>query len=556
MQSTDSQLTITFRAIVAVMASPSLRRLQLAYLGFNAVESGTWVAILLYAYHATGPASVGLVALAQLLPAGLFAPLAATLGDHHPRERALLGGYVLLALMLAATAAAMLLEWPPLAAYAPAVCASTVLTLIRPAQYALLPSLATTPEQLTAANAVSSMVQAGGLLLGPLAAAAILAVYPPGWVIIALAGATVAAALLVAPLAQLRRRPAADADADTGRIRIRWHHAAEGFRILGADADARLIIAVLSSRSLMIGAADVLFVLLALEFFGTGESGAAGLTAALGAGGLIGGAAAFLLVGYPRIAPVLVASAAACGITFAAILVPETATLAPVLVVVAGIGLAVMEVAGRTVLQRAVPNRLLARVFGVLEGLDMWALGAGSILASAVAALFGLQASVLVFAAVLPLSIAAAWPALRALDRRTLVPQRELALLRHLRLFEALPPAAMEGLAKSATTQRVPAGAAILREGEPGDRFYVLESGAVSAWKQGRQLRRLTARGDSFGEIALLHDIPRTATIVADQPTVLLVIARADFLGAVTGNASAALEAARVAEARLADEEA
>ncbi len=547
------RLNTTLRVVREVLGNPALRRVELAFFGFNVAESGAWIAILLYAYLATGAASVGLVALAQLVPAGLCAPLAATLGDRYPRERVLLGGYLLVSLMLGLTALAMLRGWPAIAVYLPAIGAAMSLTLIRPAQGALLPSLARSPAELTAANAVSSIAEAGGLLAGPLVAAAILAFWSPGTVLAALTLVTATSTLLVLGVRHAvppgTRRP-------TPHAPLRGSHLAivmEGFHALARDRDARLLVAVLSSRMLMIGITDVLFVLLAFDLFKTGEAGAAILSAALGAGGLMGGAAAFLLVGHPRIAPVLAACAAACGAAFAVIGAPVSSLAAPALVVVAGTGLTVMDVAGRTILQRAIDDKVLARVFGILEGLAMWALALGSILVTAVVAIAGLQGSVLVFATVLPVLLALAWPALKELDRRAVVPVRELDLLGRLRLFDALYPATMESLAQHAGWEAAPAGAQIIREGEPGDRFYVLESGAVTVSKEGRFLRRLTTPGDSFGEIALLRDIPRTATIVADEPTVLLVLDRSSFLSAVTGSPAAAEAADRVAAARIED---
>jgi MFS family permease len=553
MSGSADRLNATLRVVREVLGNPALRRVELAFFGFNVVESGAWIAILLYAYQATGAASVGLVALAQLVPAGLCAPLAATLGDRYPRERVLLGGYLLVSLTLGLTALAMLRGWPAIAVYLPAIGATMSLTLIRPAQAALLPSLARTPAELTAANAVSSIAEAGGLLAGPLVAAAILAFWSPGAVLASMIVVTATAAALVLGI---RRAAAAAAHHDAARAPQHGNLrevVLEGFRALARDRDARLLVAVLSSRMLMFGITDVLFVLLAFDLFKTGESGAAILSAALGAGGLIGGATAFLLIGHPSIAPVLAASAAACGVAFAVIGAPVSALAAPALVVVAGLGLTVMDVAGRTILQRAIDDEVLARVFGILEGLDMWSLALGSVLVTAVVALVGVQGSVLVFAVVLPALIALAWPALKELDRRAVVPVRELDLLGRLRLFEALYPAAMESLAQHASWEVAPAGAPIIREGEPGDRFYVLESGAVTVSKEGRFLRRLTTPGDSFGEIALLRDIPRTATVVADELTVLLVLDRSSFLTAVTGSPAAAEAVDRVAAARIED---
>ncbi|HEX5631811.1 MAG TPA: MFS transporter, partial [Gemmatimonadales bacterium] len=263
MHSVTGHFARTFRVVRQVVRHPVLRRVALAFLVFNAVESGAWIAVLLYAYEATGPASVGLVAVAQLLPAGMFAPLAATLGDRYRRVRVLFAGYLLLGLTLALTAAAMLKDAPPLLVYALAITASLALTLIRPSQGALLPSLARTPAELTAANAVSGIVEAGGLLVGPLLVAGILAVSSPGAVLAVLATLVVVAALLVmgvgASAVEIRQAMPAGAAGRSRRL------VSEGFRALARDRDARLLVAVLSSRMLMIGVADVLFVLLALD---------------------------------------------------------------------------------------------------------------------------------------------------------------------------------------------------------------------------------------------------------------------------------------------------
>jgi len=546
------RLRVTLRVAADAARSPALRRAELAFLAFNTVEYGSWVAILIYAYSATGATSVGVVAIAQLVPAAVVAPLAATLGDRYPRERVLLGAYLLLAAFIGATAAGMLLGWPAPAVYLAAIAAAMPLTLVRPSQNALLPSLARTPEELTAANAVSSIAEAGGLLLGPLAAAAILLVSTPGVVLAMLAAAAGIAAVLVVGLHPERRFLGTIADRGaTAEGPPHGRAVVAGFRALALDADARLVVLVLASRTLLIGVTDVLFVLLAIDLFETGESGAALLSAALGAGGIVGGAAAFMLVGRPRIAPILLTCAATWGISFAVMGVAASATLAPLLLLAGGTGLTVMDVAGRTILQRSVRDDVLARVFGILEGLMMVALAAGSILVPVVVAIVGLEWAVVVFAALLPLLLVVAWPQLRALDRRASVPVRAISLLRRLRLFETLDPPAIEALGRAATWRSMPAGTAIIREGDPGDTFFAIESGSVAVSRGGTLIRELTGTGNGVGEIALLRDVPRTATVTSVSDVVVLELGRAPFLAAVTGYAAVTAQADLLVETML-----
>ena len=550
-----SRLRATLRVAAEVLRNPTLRRVELAFLAFSAVEYGSWVAILLYAYAATGPASVGVVALVQLVPAALFAPPAATLSDRFRRERVLFVAYLFLALLTGLTGFGMLAGWPPLLVYACAISVVMPLTMIRPTHNALLPSLARSPSELTAANAATSIAEAAGLLLGPLSAAAILLFAEPGTVLALLACVAGVGALLVAglrPSGLLAAAPddGGEGEASTGLAVL------GGFRALRADGDARLVVAILSARQLMIGVTDVLFVLLAIELFQTGDSGAAILSAAIGAGGIIGGAAAFGLIGRRHIAPVLLASGLLWGLTFA-VMGFAPGAVAPLLLVVGGIGLAVMDVAGRTVLQRAVRDEVLARVFGILEGLMMAGLAVGSILVPVVVAMTGLQWAVVVFAAMLPFLLLLTSPGLRSIDRRADVPVRSIGLLLKLRMFEALDPPSLESLGRAASWLTVPAGTTIIREGDPGDLFYVLASGAVDVSRGGQPVRRLDAIGDGFGEIALLRDVPRTATVIAATETEMLTLGRREFLAAVTGHPIATAEAGQVVDELLrADQEA
>ncbi len=532
------RLRTTLRVAGRVVGNPGLLRVELAFLAFNIVEYGSWIAILLFAYEATGPESVGVVALGLLIPAAIAAPLMSTVGDRYPRQLVLVGAYGGLGLVTGLVAAGMLAGWPALLVYVLSATDAFPLTPVRPTHNALLPSLARDPDELTAANAVTSIAEAGGMLLGPMLAAIVLWFATPGAVLVALAIVSGMAMLLIAPGA-FRGATSPDgelvttATGDDEPLAVRI---VAGFRALMIDGEARMIVLILGARTLMIGVTDVLFVLLALELFGTGDSGAAVLSAAMGVGGIIGGGAAIAVVGRERMSTIMLASALTWGAAFAVLGIVGSGSLAPILIALGGSGLSLLDVAGRTVLQRGVRNAILARVFGILESLMMAALAVGSILVPVVVALVGLEASVLVFAALLPVVLALSWSGLRALDRRVAVPERELGLLRRIRMLEALDPPAMEGLARAAAWLEVPAGAVVIREGDLGDRFYVLETGAVAVSRDGVPLRTLDTTGNSFGEIALLLDVPRTATVMASVPSVLLVLDRATFLAAVTGH--------------------
>ena len=222
-----------------------------------------------------------------------------------------------------------------------------------------------------------------------------------------------------------------------------------------------------------------------------------------------------------------------------------------------GVALTLMDVAGRTSLQRAVHDDVLARVFGILEGLMTVCLAVGSILLPVAVGLLGIPAAAAAFALVIPLVVLLASPGLRGIDRRAIVPVRAIGLLLKLRMFEALDPPLVESLGRAASWVTVPARTTIIREGDDGDLFYVLASGAVDVSRGGQPVRRLEVVGDGFGEIALLRDVPRTATVTAAVETELLVLGRREFLGAVTGHPVARDMADRAVDAVLrADQEA
>jgi MFS family permease len=215
-----------------------------------------------------------------------------------------------------------------------------------------------------------------------------------------------------------------------------------------------------------------------------------------------------------------------------------------------GVGNTLVDVAALTLLQRAAPDDVLARVFGVIESLLVGAIGLGAILAPLLVSWLGIRGALIATGAFLPVLAVFAWPRLVRIDSDVVVPERQLALLRGLPMFAPLPAATLEHLAGALRPLGVGAGQAIIREGEPGDRFYVVDSGEVEVSADGKPMRTL-GPGDYFGEIALLRPTPRTATVIARGDVTLFSLDRDEFVAAVTGHPDSRDAADAVIGARL-----
>jgi MFS family permease len=221
------------------------------------------------------------------------------------------------------------------------------------------------------------------------------------------------------------------------------------------------------------------------------------------------------------------------------------AALALAMLGVLGLGNTLVDVAAMTLLQRSVPDDVLARVFGVLSSLIYGTMGLGSILAPVLLAWLGARGSLVVVGAFLPVLAGLLWTRLAAVDRAAEAPERELELLAGIPIFAPLPPQTLERLAHALRPVAVAAGEDVVRAGEAGDRFYVVDSGEAEV------LGRTLGPGGWFGEIALLRDVPRTATVTARTPLALYALERDEFLAAVTGSAPSRAAAEAVVEERL-----
>ena len=531
-------------AFTGVFANADLRRLQIAF-AFGIV--GHWaylVAVAVFAYDVGGAGAVGLMVVIRTVPAALVAPFAAALADRYSRTAVMIASSLGRAALIAAAGICVSTAVPAWIVYALVGLAMVVGTPYRPALAAVTPSVARTPAELTAANAVASTLESVSYFVGPALAGILLVATGPDIVFFLTAGAYALTALFVA-----RVHPPAPSEERPERSNF-LVEAFAGFRTVGRDPRLRTLLTLFSAQTLVAGSLAVLIVVVAFEVLELGESGVGYLNSAVGVGALVGSVAALSLAGSSRLAPPFIAGVLLWGVPLAVIGLWSEAWLAILLLGLVGVGNSIVDVAAFTLIQRTVPDDVLARVFGVIQFLWISTFGLGGILAVPLIDWLGADGALIVAGAFLPVLVALTGPRLLRLDAAAEVPLAELSLLRSIPIFAPLPGAPLEHLAARLVPLRVDGGTTIVRQGDAGDRFYVVVEGEVEVSVDGAVVSEL-GPGSYFGEIALIRDMPRTATATARTPVVLYALEREDFLAAVAGHAPSARAAEQVVTTRL-----
>jgi MFS family permease len=528
-------------ALGAVMRNPSLRRVELAWGASIAAEWAHFVALGVFAYAQGGTAAVGIAGLVRMLPAAIVAPLASSLGDRFRRERFLVVTALAGCLALAGSAAAFFAGRNEVLVFGLGAVVGVTSTLFRPGMQAILPSLARTPEELIASNGATSTIESLGTLAGPLLAGVLVSTADPGVVFAAAAGAVLVAAALLLPL-RVEGIIQPTAPRQEARTLVLG-----GVRAVRRSPEPRLIAGLMAAQGFVRGCLNVLIVVAVFEVLHTDKGAVGYLTAALGVGGLIGAFGAVTLEGR-RLAVPLGIAIAFWGLPIAMVAPRPYLPAALLLLAVVGAANSVEDVAGFTLLQRVVPDEVLSRVLGVVWGLVMAAVALGSIVAPLAVDAVGARAAFAGVGAFLPVLTILVWRRLVAIDRQVAAPAEELALVDSVPLFTPLSVVAKEHVAGRLTKVALAAGEVVVRTGEAGDRFYVVAEGELEIVNG---VHERAGRGDFFGEIALLRDVPRTATVRATAPSQLYALERDDFLAAVTGHSAVWAAGDAVVEQRL-----
>jgi MFS family permease len=524
-----SPFAASLHAFRGVFANRQVRKLQIADVG---ATLGGWayaVALPVYAYHAGGARAVGILFFARFVFAALAAPWLGVAADRWSRRQLMLITDIFRAALCGGMTAVAVTSGNAYAVYVLAVLSSVASVAYSPAQGALLPLLVETPEELTAANVVSNTISSVGMFAGPALGGILLALSGPA-AVFAFNGA-----VLVWSAAFVVQVPRDKPPERTERPRL-WPELTAGFSAVLRRPALRVIVGLTGAQTLTSGLLEVLLVVLAINLLHAGNAGVGWLNAAIGIGSIVGAFVVAVVAARRRLA-----TGFALGIVVSVVpiaLAAGVSTLAPALVLfgIIGAGSVLVEVGGITLLQRSTENEVLGRVFAVMETTILGALAIGSLVAPALVSWLGSKGALIATGVFLPPLLLPLWPSLRRIDAEAVIAEEPLELLRRIEIFAELPEPVLERLAGGATGVSTAAGQVVIALGEIGNHYYVIAAGrAVVEPEEGA--KRELGPGEGFGEIALLRDVPRTATVRAVEPLQLYAIKRDDFLAAVTGHA-------------------
>ena len=510
----------------------SLLRLLGGFGLLNVSEWGFIAALSVHAYRAGGTLDVGLLGVrfvAGALSSAVLAPLLVN-------RRGMLSLIAAMRACLLGAAAAMVLDGSPFLLVLLFVVADAIVAAAyRPAQSRLMPSLAHSPEELMAAVGGSSMAKTIGQAAGALLGGAAVEFVSPGT---AMAGEAAVMLLALLSTAGIGGTPIV---IDVGSLSQRLKDGLGAFPSVLGDVHAWPLVLASVLRTLVRGLWGALLVVVALRLLHAGSSSVGLLQAVSGLGVLIALPVTVAQIGRSRLALPCLLSFLAAGITVGLVSVATALPVVAVLVFIWGGSMAVADATSLSLLHRLLPTEAFSRTVMVMESLKLLTEGAGALLAPLLVALFGLRAALIVGGIPLPLLMIVTWARVRSSDEFAAGRGKIVARLHRVGLFRGLDMASLEQLAAFAQPQQIPAGAEPIKQGEQGDRFYVIESGRADVLINGFKVTEL-GDADEFGERALLRDTPRTATVHATSQMQLLAIDREAFLQAMTGEAGVSFE--------------
>jgi MFS family permease len=537
--------TAAVGAVRDVLGNAALRRIEIAWTAGTAADGAFLVVLLVVAYEAGGALAAGILGAIRVVPWIVSAPFAPRLVVRFRGDRVLAAINAVRSIGAIATAVVVAIDLPTELTYVLAAVVAGAGSLVRPIQTALLPAFARSPRELVAANVASSMGEGLGTFVGPLLAGILVATTSSVAASILVAAVFAAAA---AALTGIRFEQVADArgqdEPESSRPRL-----SEAPGVLRRYPRTLVVVGDFAIQSMVRGVLITLIVVGSIELLDMGDAGVGILTAAIGLGGLVGAAGALGLKGGSGLGRVFILALACWGAPLVVIGVVPVTAVAIVALFATGFANAVLDVSGFTLMQRGVRNEDRVTVFATGESLWGSGLLVGSLLAPALVAVLGARGAFLAAGAILPLLAIATSRPIAGGTREVGDAEAQLALLRRNPLFAPLPLTALERLAAVMKPVAFGRGDVVMHKGEPGDRYLLIAEGEVDVTDDGRHLRTC-GPGDGVGEIALLRQVPRTATVSAKTQVSAFTIDAPAFIAAVSGPAAAAAAEA-VAAARL-----
>jgi MFS family permease len=550
----------TGQSMGSVFGNANLRRLQLAFAGSLVGNWAYATAVAVWAYGVGGAKAVGIFTAVRLALMAVTSPLAATLADRYSRKLVMIGADLYCATLVTAAAVCLYLHTPAWPVFVLATFTSFGGAPFRAAQAAMTPSLARTTEELTASNGTASTLESLAIFVGPAIGATLLTVasVPSVFLFNALSflwSVSMVSRIRVGTADEPNEGNPPDAvpESDKAEAPAKESFFAEtsaGFRTIWRDKDLRVSVIEGSAQTIVAGATAVFPLVMAVEILEVGAKGVGWLDSASGIAAVFGGIWAISRASKHALARDMTLGVVLWSLPLLLVTVWPSPVAAFAAMAVLGFANPLVDVNLFTIVQRLTPDEVLGRVFGALEACLIATMAIGAAVTPLLLHWFGLRTTLAILGLGISAVAVAGLPRMRHLDHRLVAPAG-LSLLQGVPMFGPLNPVVLEALARGLVRVEAAAGDVVMRIGDESDRFYVIESGEVQVTAADGHVFRHEGPGDYFGEIGLLRDVPRTATVTALEDSVLLALPREEFLEAVTGQGEARRLADDVISRRL-----